>query len=774
MQMTLKDAFAHAFDAERRGDASAARRIYDDVLAAIPEHPGALLGIARQARAGRDYAAARDALDRAIASAKTMALPAEELWVERALVESAAGDRAAARNACAEALRVQPASVPALVCAGDLALADDDYSAAEARFRAALAQRDERAAPWSGLAQALAGLRCFADARAAIDRALLLAPRDPAIRAGAAWVALRAGDIAVAEEHCRAGLTAAPADAILARLLGQVRKHAGRYGEARATLEAIVARDPGDAAARNSLASVLLDLAQFDAAREHLEMLVASGAADGETFANLGIAFQQAGDYEAAAVWFARAVDASPALTPALADLVHARQYLCSWDGLDALEARLAATIDDPRADPRLSPFIALSLHFSPAQQLAAARRWSGATLPPVAAPAVVATRGDRLRVGYLSSDFRDHPTGRLMVGLIEAHDRQRVEVFGYGYGRGADSRLRHRIVAAFDQWRDLGGAGDADIAAAIRADRIDVLIDRKGHTHGGRLAALAERPAAVQLHYMSFPATLGYDAIDGLIADAIVAPPADDACYHERVFRLPRCYFVTDSARALPDRAARGDHGLPDDAIVLACLNQAYKLTPAMFVIWMDALRAAPRAVLWLLATHPRAQANLRAEASRRGVAAHRLVFAPAVDEDAHIARLRSADLALDTLPYGSHTTGVDALWGGVPMLTCRGATFAGRVGASLLAAVDLNELVTEDAGAYREQLVELATHPDRLREYAAHLERGRKTFPLFDTRGFAGDFERLLADAYGKITAARGARELTANDRAIPDSAA
>jgi predicted O-linked N-acetylglucosamine transferase (SPINDLY family) len=500
---------------------------------------------------------------------------------------------------------------------------------------------------------------------------------------------------------------------------------------------------------------VLLDLAQFDAAREHLETLVASGAADGETFANLGIAFQQAGDYEAAAVWFARAVDATPGLTPALADLVHARQYLCAWDGLDALEARLAATLDDPHADPRLSPFITLSLHFSPAQQLAAARRWSGATLPAVGAPAVITARGDRLRIGYLSSDFRDHATGRLMVGLIEAHDRRRIDVFGYGYGRGAYSPLRRRIVAAFDQWRDLGGAGDADIAAAIRADRIDVLIDRKGHTRGGRLAALAERPATVQLHYMSFPATLGYHAIDGLIADAIVVPPGDDAHYHERVFRLPRCYFVTDSARTLPDRAARGDHGLADDAIVLACLNQAYKLTPAMFAIWMDALRAAPRAMLWLLATHPRAQANLRAEAIRSGVEAHRLAFAPEVDQDAHIARLRSADLALDTLPYGSHTTGVDALWGGVPLLTCRGATFAGRVGASLLAAVDLNELVTEDADAYRERLVELVTHPDRLRDYAAHLERGRKTFPLFDTRGFAGDFERLLADAYDEITA-------------------
>ena len=373
--------------------------------------------------------------------------------------------------------------------------------------------------------------------------------------------------------------------------------------------------------------------------------------------------------------------------------------------------------------------------------------------LPPASAPGIIAKRGDRLRIGYLSSDFRDHPTGRLMAGLIEVHDRRRVEVFGYGYGDSRDSALRQRIASAFDHWRDLGTTGDAEMAATIRADRIDVLIDRKGHTRGGRLAALSSRPATVQLHYMSFPATLGYDAIDGIIADDVVVPRGEEMFYHERVLRLPRCYFVTDGAMPLPERAHRSEHALPDDALVLASLNQTYKLTRDVFAIWMDALRHAGKAVLWLHADHPRVQSNLRDEAARHGVASERLIFARSLPHGAHIGRVRCADLALDTLPCGSHTTGVDALFAGVPMLTCRGTTFAGRVGASLLRAVGLPELITENVDHYRTTLLDLVQDRERIRAYANHLDAGRHRLELFDTKAFAVDFEDVLINAYDML---------------------
>ena len=325
----------------------------------------------------------------------------------------------------------------------------------------------------------------------------------------------------------------------------------------------------------------------------------------------------------------------------------------------------------------------------------------------------------------------------------------KRFETFGYSYGADDGGAMRRRLTAAFEHWRDLRAMGDTDAAACIAADGLDVLVDLKGHTHGARLAILARRPAPLQLHYLGYPGTLGFDGVDAIVADGIVVPPADDLHFHERVLRLPRCYQVNDRGRALPPRAARAALGLPDDALVLACFNQTYKLSRRFFAIWLTALEREPRAVLWLLVSDALARANLRREAERAGIDRARLVFAPNLPQEAHIARLRTADLALDVLPYGSHTTGSDALWAGVPLLTCRGATFAGRVGASLLQAVGLPDLVTESIDEYRDALLRLVGDRDRLAGYRDYLERGREGFPLFDTEGFARDFERLLVAA-------------------------
>jgi len=430
---------------------------------------------------------------------------------------------------------------------------------------------------------------------------------------------------------------------------------------------------------------------------------------------------------------------------------------VCEWDGLDAIEAKLTATLDTPGADPRFSPYVALSCSLTPAQQLAVARRWSSAVLPAPAAP-FAKPRGERLRIGYLSRDFREHPTGRLMAGLFEEADRSRFDLYAYSYGPDDGSATHQRIRAAFgDAWRDVGRLSDADAAEVIRRDGIDLLIDRKGHTRGGRLGILASRPASVQIHYMSFPGTLGYDAVDGIIADDIVIPAGSEAAYHERVWRMPRCYFVNDGRRTLPAPAARSDAGLPEDALVLACLNQSYKLSFAVFAIWMGVLSRVPAAVLWLLAPGTRARTNLQRFAAHAGVDPARLVFASHAPQDAHIARLRCADLSLDTLPYGSHTTGCDALWAGVPLLTCPGDTFASRVGASLLHTAGLPELIASSLDDYRARLHALATNPGALRAHRDHLERTRSGNPLFDTRGFARDWESLLERAYSGTLAAR-----------------
>lgn len=696
-------------------------------------------------------------LGRACRSAEALHMPAVELWLELGRLEHAARRYPAARVAWQNALDEVPQFLPALLGAGNAALLDGDFAAAETHFRSALALDASLPAAWSGLAQSEAGMRRFDDAQAALQRMFALAPPDRAAFAAAAWIALQTRDWASAVRHCSEGLAGAPRDATLLGLLGQARKSAGAPVDARRAFEAAVAADPDDPSARIGLGAALLDLGLADEARMQLEAALAMGATTAEGFANLGLAWLARDDHERAAAMFARAVAANPKLTPAFGDLVWSRRCLCEWEGLEALESRLVATLDDPDADPRLSPFVTLALNVSPGRQLVAARRWSQSMLAPASAPALVRTRGDRLRIGYFSNEFRDHATGRLLAGLIEAHDRGGVEVFGYGYGAADDSALRRRLVAGFDHWRDLHFMSDAGIERSIRADRIDVLLDLKGHTRGGRLSALAERPATVQLHFMGYPGTLGFDAIDGLVADEIVIPRGDEGHFHERIFRLPRCYLASDAARRLPGRAQRAAHGLPDDALVIGSLNQSYKFTRDVFDAWMEALRSAPRSVLWLFASHPRVAVNLRAAAARLGVAGERLIFATRTPQDGHIARVRCMDLALDTLPYGSHTTGIDALWAGVPMLTCRGPTFAGRVGASLLTAAELPELIASDPDDYRRRLVGLAGAPAILREYAAHLDRRRSTLPLWDTRGFAGDFERLLAHAYDAVVAAR-----------------
>ncbi|MEP6942701.1 MAG: UDP-N-acetylglucosamine-peptide N-acetylglucosaminyltransferase [Betaproteobacteria bacterium] len=392
---------------------------------------------------------------------------------------------------------------------------------------------------------------------------------------------------------------------------------------------------------------------------------------------------------------------------------------------------------------------IAVALLDDPATQREVIRAWSGATLPRTQAPSRLSRRGNRLRVGYLSSDFHDHATAHLMAGLFEQHDRARVETFAYASDGDDGSAMRRRVQAAFDHWRDIRLLDDRRAAQVISADALDVLIDLKGHTDGNRLPVLARRPAPVQLHYLGFPGTLAFEAIDGFIADDIVAPPGSQAEFAETLLCLPLCYQVNDAQRALPRGAARSAVGLADDALVLACFSQTYKFSEPFMSVWLDALRERARAVLWLYVPHARARHHLRAFAERAGIDAGRVVFAPALSQVEHLSRLRCADLALDVLPYGAHTTGSDALWAGVPLLTCRGRTFAGRVGASLCHSSGLGELVTESLGDYSGMLRRLCSDRSLLAHHRDHLETGRANLPLFDTASFTCEFERLLERA-------------------------
>ncbi|MCX4159645.1 MULTISPECIES: O-linked N-acetylglucosamine transferase, SPINDLY family protein [Paraburkholderia] len=350
-----------------------------------------------------------------------------------------------------------------------------------------------------------------------------------------------------------------------------------------------------------------------------------------------------------------------------------------------------------------------------------------------------------KLRVGFLGRDFFNQATSYLMVGMIEAHDRDTVEYIAYDYGAAADDELRRRMKSAFDNFHVVQDLSNEDLATRIRSDGIDILLFLQNPADA-RCGVLALRPAPVQLAYLYYPGSFGAGLVDAIIADRVTIPPELEDKYSEGIIRLPHCYQPNDSSRILPLRNARQSFGFPPDHFVLANFGQPYKITPAMFDVWCSILRQHPQTVLCLLAPEETVVDNLVREACKRGVTASRLFFQPVVSTELHISRLSCVDLMLDTYPYGAHTGTSDALWAGTPVLTLIGETFASRVAASLLHEVALDQLVATREQEYVAIATSLIEIPARLSSIKRHLVGKRHSFALFDSRTYASTFERML----------------------------
>ena len=425
-------------------------------------------------------------------------------------------------------------------------------------------------------------------------------------------------------------------------------------------------------------------------------------------------------------------------------------QKQCQWQQAARLESELLRRMQQGERHAALPRFMLLLSNASPAL-LRDYSRPHDADASMQKSPPVVAAQPltRRLRVGYLSADLHEHATAILMAGLFEHHDRERFELFAYSYGPRVEDAYRTRLKAALPNWRDINEVSDDEAAATIRGDTIDVLIELKGHTLGARLKITALRPAPIIIHYLGYPGTLGSQGIDYLVADQTIIPVAHEPFYTETILRMPRCYQVNDQLRPRPPATARADLDLPQDAVVLCNFNQSAKWTAPFFCCWLRALKRSPKAILWLQQPSAEAQAALMHLAESMGVG-KQIVWASVLPPQAHLARLGAADLALDQLPYASHTTGADALWMGVPMLTCLGEAFHGRVGASLLRAVDLPEFVTQSMDEYERRLGELLEHPELIVAAKTHLNLNRFQLPLFNTQQFTCDWEALLTNTY------------------------
>lgn len=443
---------------------------------------------------------------------------------------------------------------------------------------------------------------------------------------------------------------------------------------------------------------------------------------------------------------------ADPQNPYALGGMLVAAMQMCDWDRIEKLRPAVEAGV--ARGRTIVAPFLFLGFSGNPALQRCCAQNAIAELGLPSVPPLWRGERygHDRLRIGYLSADYCQHPVALLLARLIEKHDRARVEALGFSTGPDDGSAIRHRIARAFDAFHDVRGRGADEVAALIRRLEVDILVDLTGHTEGDHFAILNCRPAPVQVNWLGYPGTDGAPFLDIILADPVVAPPGHEDFFNERIIRLPDCYFPTayDPTPAAPSRIAAG---LPETGFVFASFNNGWKITRDVFAAWLRLLDAVPGSVLWLLDANDAFRENLRRAAAAAGVEPQRLIFAPRTDADSHLARQQLADLMLDTTPYNGHMTSSDALWAGVPLVTMLGTAFAGRVAASQLQAVGLPELITHSLQEYEALALALARDPDRLAALRAGLAGARGTAPLFDTDRMRQNVERAFL-AMGKAS--------------------
>jgi protein O-GlcNAc transferase len=526
--------------------------------------------------------------------------------------------------------------------------------------------------------------------------------------------------------------------------LGNLLKEMGELDEAVVSFQRALAVAPDCAPAHNSLGVALQAQNRLDDAVASYGRALVLEPNFAEAHYNLGYALKGQGRLTEAVASFAQVIALKPEHSGALAAWFHERQHICDWSNYCQNEARVRNAIG---VQPSLgTAFTLLALSSTPEEQFNCARRAAAKIAVPASAtlPRHQSRRGERIRLGYLSADLYEHATAYLIAGLIEHHDRRHFEVVAYSYGPDDESPMRARLTGAFDRFVDIGKMPHRQAAGLIHANAVDILIDLKGFTRNSRTAILAYRPAPVHVHYLGYPSTTGADFVDYFIVDRFVVPPDQQPYFSERLVHLPDAYQCNDDKRPIAEQTPlRAASGLPEADFVFCCFNNTYKITPTFFDIWMRLLRAVPGSILWLLDANPWAKANLLCEAAARGIAPERLVFAPWLALPEHLARHRLANLFLDTLPVNAHTMASDALWAGLPVLTCAGNTFAGRVAGSLLRAIGLGELVTTSLEEYEALALRLAREPARLARLRARLAQNRLKHPLFDTARFTRNLE-------------------------------
>ena len=560
-----------------------------------------------------------------------------------------------------------------------------------------------------GLARAAAELGQRDRALAHYETALELNPNDVNTLNNLANVLMAFGDLARAETCLGRALALAPQFALALSNLGNLYRLLGRYAEAEQVLSTGRRLYP-----RN--ASILY---------------------------NLAVVLQQMHRHADAAALYRAVLDIDPDNLLARIYCYNQFAQIADWDASEPIRLNLMQTVL-ASAVPGTPIFSLLPISTSPEDQQKLAKQVSGFinTSHPVS-PRIAANDKQRLRVGYLSSDFYGHATAYLLTEVLENHRHDEFEWFAYSFGPVAEDEMKTRIAASVDHFREVGALSFSAAAELIRGDQIDILVDLKGYTENAKPEILAERAAPVQVSWLGYPGTMGAKFIDVILADRFVIPTDAQRYYSEQVVYLPHCYQPNASLKPPAVSESFRPNGWSEKDIILCCFNQTYKIHPEIFSIWLQILEQNSDCVLWLFARDTDAQSNLCRHAERAGISKSRLFFADPVTQKEHLARYHSADLALDTFPYASHTTASDALRAGCPLITCAGETFASRVAGSLLHQVGLTDCITYDLQSYEARIRELCVNRTGLRDLRERLWKYLPDSPLYDPVKFATDLE-------------------------------
>jgi predicted O-linked N-acetylglucosamine transferase (SPINDLY family) len=730
--------FQAAIAALQAGKAAESERLFKTILAAQPKHVGALNVLSILLAQLRRFGEAEDYVRRALDENAT----SDATLYNYGIILKALGRPAEALDRFSQALALNAGVAETWNNRGTVFSDLGRYREAIADFDKAILLNPNYPDAFSNKGKSLARLELHEQSLDAYDRALTLKPdlAEAWLGRGNIFVELKRYDDAFAAYDRALALKPDLAEAWVGR--GNIFADLQRHDDAFAAYDRAATLKPDLAGAWLGRGNIFTELKRHDDAFTAYDRAATLKPDLAEAWLGCGNMLAEFKRYDDALAAYDRALTLKSTLKYAEACRLHTKLAPCNWTDLEADVSHLLSSISEGQLAS--SPHLLLSIPSSPADQLKCAKGYIAdrPSFPKMWRGEIYSH--DRIRIAYLSADFREHPVAYMIAGLFEQHDKTRFETTAISLGADDKSATRQRIKNAFEHFVDVQDKSDQAIADLIRRREIDIAIDLNGFTMGNRLNVLARRVAPIQVGYFGYAGTIGADYIDHVIADRIVIPEEHFEFYDEKVVWLPESFMANDNRRHVAERTpTRSELNLPEAAFVFCCFNNTYKILPDVFDVWMKLLKANEDSVLWLLEGNAAATANLRQEAAKRGVAPERLIFAPKVPVADHLARHRQSDLFLDTLPYNAHTTASDALWVGLPVLTCLGSTYAGRVAASLLNAVGLADLITTSLEDYEALALTLARDRSLVASLKDRLAHNRDGCSLFNTTRFARHIE-------------------------------